>query len=293
MGFAKGLAVFKVLAEQSLAIKLATPEIYNCRMLYAPFRANRYDGCGEKRPLRRSLVTTKGARSTATTTTTKRKREVENWKPGDKVVTAKSGKLFNLNSIERVSSSYSNLHLHSPWLLANSHHSRRSIHGHFRWQTTIGAHQRDALVALDLWAFRIRCSFKGQRPSCPFDLHIRRITTTTATTTSSKVITTTASTTTTSLWPFGSPAKQTVFLLHFCRASEVHHHRHQLWRSSTSIWVAILAAAAASPLARFGLVRSLAASHSLSVRFRFRFASASVRALSEPIKSTLLTQNDA
>lgn len=66
-------------------------------MLYAPFRANRYDGCGEKRPLRRSLVTTKGARST--TTTTMRKRKVENWKPGDKVVTAKSGKSKRSNCL--------------------------------------------------------------------------------------------------------------------------------------------------------------------------------------------------
>lgn len=55
-GSPKGWQFFKVLAEQSLAIKLATPEIYNCQTLYAPFSANRYDGCVEKRPLRRSLV---------------------------------------------------------------------------------------------------------------------------------------------------------------------------------------------------------------------------------------------
>lgn len=55
-GSPKGWQFFKVLDEQSLAIKLATPEIYNCQTLYAPFSANRYDGCVEKRPLRRSLV---------------------------------------------------------------------------------------------------------------------------------------------------------------------------------------------------------------------------------------------
>lgn len=83
--------------------------------------------------------------------------KVENWKSGDKVVTAKSGKRKRSNCLIRIQSKGSprfiqiHSHLHSPWLLAHSLHSRRSIHGHFRWQTTIGAHQRDALWLLSIF----------------------------------------------------------------------------------------------------------------------------------------------
>lgn len=139
-----------------------------------------------------------------------------------------------------------------------------SIHGHFRWQTTIGAHQRVGCSRF-LWAFRSQCSFKGRRPACPFDLHIRRITTTT----------TTASLT------LRLPGKTNrscfFFLLHFCRVSEVHHH-HQIIHINLSRDLSDAGrAAAASPLAASSIQVQVKVEIQLRALIRIRIGSRAVR----------------
>lgn len=191
LGFTKGLAVFKVLTEQSLAIKLATPEIYNCQTLYAPFGAN----CRSVQPLRRLWKCAGKSDRWGVHLLQQRGwdwgwgRRQGHWKTGSPETKLSlqngraSGKRKRSNCLIRIQSKgslilYSKVHIqsHSPWpsLLLTS------------FTVTFAGEQQSGLisgsVALDFfWAFRFRCSFKGRRSSCPFDLHIGRIRTKTTT----------------------------------------------------------------------------------------------------------------
>lgn len=95
-GSPKGWQFFKVLDEQSLAIKLATPEIYNCQTLYAPFSANRYNGCVEKRPLRRSLVHN-NKRGAVSGDHEEQEEDEEKWKTGNPQAKLSLPRVGNVN----------------------------------------------------------------------------------------------------------------------------------------------------------------------------------------------------
>lgn len=120
LGFTKGLSLFKVLREQSLAIKLATPEIYNCQTLYAPFRKQPLPRavkmCGEK--LRRLRQRPR-----------KKLRKLKNWKPRRqschcKMDAMESGKRKRGNCLIRIQSKGS--HIIFKCTLTHTHHSLHS-----------------------------------------------------------------------------------------------------------------------------------------------------------------------